>query len=52
MVKQRSPTFEESELLLLGAIAVKNFEDTMPEYARKLSELDYYFDQFSALPDA
>ncbi len=39
----RSPTPEEADRITLGPIAVKNFEESDPDYAKWLSALDYAF---------
>lgn len=50
-VQNRLPEFEEYETLSLCAIAAKNLEEVKPEYAQKLSEIDYYYEMFETLPD-
>ncbi len=39
----RSPTAEEADRITLGPIAARNFEESDPEYATWLKELDYGF---------
>ena len=39
----RAPTPEEADRVTVGPIAVKNFDDTQPEYASWLMELDSGF---------
>jgi hypothetical protein len=43
VIEKRSPTNKEGELIQIGPIAVKNFEDDNEEFTKKLSELDYCF---------
>ncbi len=47
--EKRKPTEQECELIMIGNIAVKNFESDMPNFARKLIELDYYFEFYEEL---
>jgi len=52
--QKREPTFEEIESTSIGAIAVKNFKETMPDYADLLmaiSEIFCYYEEFSFLND-
>lgn len=39
----RSPTPQEADRITIGPIAVKNLEESDPEYATWLKELDYGF---------
>lgn len=41
--EKRKPTKEESDSISLGMIAVKNFEDDMPEFSEKLEKINYAF---------
>ena len=47
--EKRHPTEEECDSIMIGNIAVKNFETDMPDYSRKLVELDYYFEFYDEL---
>lgn len=49
ILEKRKPTEEECDSIMIGNMAVKNFEDEMPEYSRKLVELDYYFEFYDEL---
>lgn len=46
----REPTDEERGATDVGPIAVRNFEDSHPDYAKLLKELDYAFRNFDKLP--
>lgn len=44
------PTFEEREKINIGVIAMRTLEDSDPDYAKLLSELDYAFSRWESLP--
>jgi hypothetical protein len=46
----REPTEEERGATDVGPIAVRNFDETHPDYAKLLKELDYAFRNFDKLP--
>lgn len=48
--ENRVPSFSDLERINVGVIAVRTLEDTEPEYASKLSELDYAFRRWQTLP--
>jgi hypothetical protein len=45
----RSPTADEASKVDVGPLAVRNFDDTQPEYAKWLMELDYAFRHWDRL---
>jgi hypothetical protein len=45
----RTPTSEEGSRVNVGPIAAKNLEDSQPEYAEWLMELDYAFRHWQEL---
>jgi hypothetical protein len=47
--EKRKPKEEEFDAIMIGNMAVKNFENDYPEYGRKLEELDYYFEHYETL---
>jgi hypothetical protein len=46
----RSPTAEEAKRIDVGPLAVRNFEDSQPDYANWLMGLDYGFSRWDSLP--
>jgi hypothetical protein len=46
----REPTDEERGATDVGPIAVRNFDETHPDYAKLLKELDYAFRNYGKLP--
>ena len=45
----RTPTYDEREKINIGVIAMRTLEDSFPEYAKLLSELDYAFSRWESL---
>jgi len=50
VAENRAPSAADLERINVGVIAVRTLEDTEPEYASLLSELEYAFRRLSALP--
>jgi hypothetical protein len=50
IAENRAPSAEDLDRLNLGVIAVRTLEDTDPEYAAFLSELEYAFRRLKTLP--
>ena len=50
IAENRAPSAEDLNRLNLGVIAVRTLEDTDPEYAALLSELEYAFRRLKTLP--
>ena len=47
----RSPTPEEASRISLGVIAVRNLDDSYPEYSSLLKKLSYAFKRWDKLPE-
>lgn len=47
----RSPTKEEALRVTLGVIAMRNLEDSCPDYALLLQEVGYAFKYWDKLPE-
>lgn len=45
----RTPTYDERQEINIGVIAMRTLEDTDPDYAKLLSELDYAFNEWETL---
>jgi len=43
------PTYDERQRINIGVIAMRTLEDSFPDYASLLSELDYAFNRWEAL---
>jgi hypothetical protein len=50
IAEDRVPSLADLERINVGVIAVRTLEDTEPEYASLLSELDYGFRRWQTLP--
>jgi hypothetical protein len=50
IAKRRSPTATEMGKISLGQIAVKNLEESDPDYAEMLMAIDNRFGEFERLP--
>ncbi len=50
IAENRAPALADLERINVGVIGVRTLEDTEPEYASKLSELDYAFRRWQTLP--
>jgi hypothetical protein len=44
--ERRKPDFLEIESTSIGAIALKNLDEEMPEYSKKLKEISYIFCEY------
>jgi hypothetical protein len=49
--ENRVPPVSDLDRINVGVIAVRTLEDTEPEYASQLSELDYAFRRWQTLPE-
>jgi hypothetical protein len=47
----RTPTAEEGSRITLGVMAVRNLEESAPDFATLLTELDYGFRNWDYLPE-
>jgi len=50
IAENRAPSPAELERINVGVIAVRTLEDTSPQYASQLSELEYAFRRWKDLP--
>jgi len=49
LARGSTPTYEDRQKINMGVIAMRTLEDSSPDYARLLSELDYAFNRWESL---